>query len=748
MGRPAFVRSKVAAFVLITGLLDSARAQDAARPAPSTPPDAGQPATTEASEEIVVVGRLPQVPLPPSRVPANVHAIDAAEARRSARSSLPESLAGQVPGLSLADEQGNAHQPDLSLRGFQGTSVTGIPQGVSVFLDGVRVNEATAEEINFDLLPTDDLDRIEVIPGPSVLFGRNTLAGAINLITLRGKEGVAVSAEASAGSAGFYKYRARISGQRGPVDFYLSGTGMGEDGWRQASGARLGKAFAKLGLRTGDIDLTLSYQHVDNRISQAGSLPAQDLARDRTANYTAGDFFAPRLDQLVLNARRGVGDLFTLSANGFWRLLRVEQFNVNLATDNSRLFSRTASAGGTVQVDRAAPLLGSWNLITGGFEYAHSGVDVSVLGESSDGTSQHLETRVRDRQDTLGAFLQDTFQIGASLLRERDELILTAAARWDFIRHDIRDQSPPRPGREDASGVDVFRRLDPLIGVNYNLSHDHGLYLSWSQGFRPPALLELTCAGPAAICPGLQAGTAPDPPLKPVRAINYEIGIRTRPLPWVAGQISAYRTDVLDDIFTVSPTGTTGVYFQNIGRTRREGVEASLRAKPAAWFDAGLTYALTAARFEEEVLLATPRPAPGCDAPSCTERVPAGSDFPLVPRHRAHGVLDFHPVRWLSISLSGTFVGAQRLRGDEANATAKLDPSFSLDGGARISAGGFAAWVRCTNLLDARYNTFGTFARNPKMPGSPVEPFLTPAPPFQLFAGVGYAIGTAAPSAP
>jgi iron complex outermembrane recepter protein len=756
MGRPAFVRSKAAAFVLIAASL-GALAQDVTQPASgsaqaatSAPPDAGQPAagTAEASEEIIVVGRLPQVPLPPSRVPANVHTIDGAEVRRSARSGLPESLAGQVPGLSLADEQGNAHQPDLSLRGFQGTSVTGVPQGVSVFLDGVRVNEATAEEINFDLLPTDDLDRIEVIPGPSVLFGRNTLAGAINLITLRGKEGAAISAEASAGSAGFYKFRARVSGQRGPVDFYLSGTGIEEDGWRQASGARLGKVFAKLGLRTGDNDVTFSYQHVDNRISQAGPLPPQDLARDRTANYTAGDFFAPKLDQLVLNARRDFGELFTLSANGFWRFLRVEQFNVNLAADNSRLFSRTASAGGTVQVDRAAPLLGSWNLISVGFEYAHSGVTVSVLGESSDGTRQDLETRVRDGQDTLGAYLQDTFQIGGSLLRERDELILTAAARWDFIRHDIRDHSPPGAGRENASGVDVFRRLDPLIGVNYNFSRDHGLYLSWSQGFRAPALLELTCAGPAAICPGLQAGTAPDPVLKPVRAVSYEIGIRTRPIPWVAGQVSVYRTDVLDDIFTVSPTGTTGVYFQNIGRTRREGVEASLRAKPAAWLDVGLTYALTAARFEEEVLLATPRPAPGCDAPSCTERVPAGSDFPLVPRHRAYGALDFHPLRWLSISLSGTFVGAQRLRGDEVNATAKLDPWFSLDGGARISAGGFAAWVRCTNLLDARYNTFGTFARNPRMPGSPVEPFLTPAPPFQVFAGVGYGFGTAASGTP
>ncbi len=686
-----------------------------------------------------MIGRLPQVPLPPSRVPASVHMVDADKLQRPGNAGLAELLAVQVPGLSIAEEQGSSYQPGLSLRGFQATPVTGIPQGVSVFLDGVRVNEPTAEEINFDLLPTEDLERVEVIPGPSVLFGRNTLAGAINLVTRRGTDRAAAAAEASAGSAGFHRFRGSVSGRTGPVDLYLSGTTAQEDGWREASGARLGKLFAKLGLRGGGDDVALSYQHVDNRIFQAGPLPVTELARDRTANYTPGDFFAPRLDQLALNARHDFGELFTLSANGFGRLLHVEQFNVNLAADNSRLFSRTASAGGTVQLDRATSLLGSSNLMTAGLEYAHSEVEVSVFTESSN--RQTLETRVHDGQDTFGAFLQDTFLVARGLLGERDELVLTAAARWDLVRHGIVDESPSEAGRENASGVYVFRRLDPLVGLNYNLSRDLGFYLSWSQGFRAPALLELTCSGPAAICPGLQAGTAPDPPLKPVRATNYEIGLRLRPLPWLSGQISAYWTEVLDDIFAVSPAGTTGVYFQNIGRTRRQGLEVGFAGKPAAWLDARASYALTVARFQQEVQLATPRPGPGCDSPSCTEIVPAGSDFPLVPRHRASAALDFHPLHWLSLALSGVFVGAQYPRGDEANAGPRLDPWFALEGSVRASAGGFFAWVRGANLFDARYSTFGAYAGNPKLPGSPVEPFLTPARPFQIFAGLGYAVG-------
>src|SRR5438067_1407842 len=285
---------------------------------------AAAPKSVEASEEIVVIGRLPQSPLPPSSVPAAVRVLDAEELRRSGVPGLPDALAGQVPGLSLSDEQGNSYQPDVSLRGFQATSVTGVPQGVSVFLDGVRVNEPTAEEINFDLLPTEDLERIEVIPGPSVAFGRNTLAGAINLITRRGKEGGTASAEISAGSAGLQKYRIRLSGRTGPVDVYVSGTQTQEDGWRDATDARLTKLFGKVGFRADGTDLTLSYQHADNRISQAGPLPASSLGSNRAANYTAGDFFAPRLDQVALNGRRDLGDGFTVAANGFGRLLHVE----------------------------------------------------------------------------------------------------------------------------------------------------------------------------------------------------------------------------------------------------------------------------------------------------------------------------------------------------------------------------------------------------------------------------------------
>jgi len=126
----------------------------------------------------------------------------------------------------------------------------------------------------------------------------------------------------------------------------------------------------------------------------------------------------------------------------------------------------------------------------------------------------------------------------------------------------------------------VFGRNTIGGGINYNPTRNIDVYFSYAEGFRAPSFLELTCASPATICPGLQAGVAPDPPLKPVKARNYEVGVRARPWPWLrGGSLSLYRTDVRDDIFLVSPTGTVGLFFQNIGDTRRQGVELGLRGR-------------------------------------------------------------------------------------------------------------------------------------------------------------------------
>jgi len=60
----------------------------------------------------------------------------------------------ELPGVTTSDEIGAPSQLDVTLRGFQVSPTIGVPQGITVYVDGVRVNEPDANEVNFDLLPS------------------------------------------------------------------------------------------------------------------------------------------------------------------------------------------------------------------------------------------------------------------------------------------------------------------------------------------------------------------------------------------------------------------------------------------------------------------------------------------------------------------------------------------------------------------------------------------------------------------
>ena len=704
-------------------------------PALAQAPPPAEPIVRLPPVEVTAPARLPDAPLPIDHVPGSVQIITGDSVRASGAANLQEYLT-RLPGVTINDEQGNSQQPDVSFRGFQATSVTGVPQGISVFVDGVRVNEPTVEEVNFDLLPLDDVERIEVVRGPTALFGRNTLGGALNIITRRGGEVRELEPGIEAGSFGRRKYSLRVSGPATPLDYYVSGSFLEEDGWRDQSRVRLGKLFLKLGLRLGDTDATLSYQRAQNRIEQPGSLPVSLLQRDRRANYTGGDFFEPLSNLVTLNVRQLLGERTSLGVNGFVRYFDAEQFNVNLQGANTRSFTHTASAGTTLQLDHESKLAGRTNHFTAGLEYLHHAVGVSTFQEQPAG-DRVLDSRVRDDQHAWALFAQNTLELARGLLHETDTLVLTTAARFDWLRHQIGDATPAGNG-PSSDGTSTFSRLNPRIGLNYNYSPAAGFYAVYAQGFRAPAFLELTCANPGAICPGLQAGVAADPPLDPVVVDHYEVGARLQPAPWLDLDMALFRTDARNDIFAVSPTGTIGLFFQNVGATRRQGAELSARAVLDRRWELRLGYTYTEATFRDDLMLASPRVTAGCAAAPCTQFVRTGSDIPLIPRQRLNAAVDHHLMPWLTLWVAGTWVGPQRLRGDEENVEPTLPSYFTLSAGARARWKKLTGFLTITNLLDDEHETYGTFAPNARRAGAPIERFLTPAQPIHLDAGLSW----------
>src|SRR2546425_1167931 len=270
--------------------------------------------------------------------------------------SLADALE-QLPGVTTSDELGATGQLDVSLRGFQVSPVIGLPQGVTVYVDGVRANEPDAHEVNFDLLPLEDVERVEVVYGPSVLLGRNALGAAVNLVTRRGTSPAGREIEASAGSFGRYELKAHAGARAGPWDYYLGARYEREAGWRDATQSRIATLFAKVGLLNGTWDATLSYSGADNRIFQAGSLPESVATVNPRVNFTSGDYFAPRAHLVIVNAQRLLGRA-QLALNAFGRSLDGEQFNVNFAGEDSRQLTGTRIGGGAVQLSGKVHLIG------------------------------------------------------------------------------------------------------------------------------------------------------------------------------------------------------------------------------------------------------------------------------------------------------------------------------------------------------------------------------------------------------
>ena len=692
------------------------------RPVGAQQPDSTLRDTTSLPPVVVTGVRLPTVRELARGLAGRTATLDVQDLDARGVRSLADALE-QLPGVTTSDELGAAAQLDVSLRGFQVSPVIGLPQGVTVYVDGVRANEPDAHEVNFDLLPLEDMERVDVVYGPSVLLGRNALGAAVNLVTRRGGVPASREVEASAGSWGRYELKAHAGARQGVWDYYVGARYEHETGWRQDTRSRIGTLFAKVGLLNGTWDATLSYSGANNRIYQAGSLPASLAVARPDSNFTSGDFFAPRSHLVILNAQRLIGRS-QLAINAFGRSLESEQFNGNFVGEDSRQRNATRAGGGAVQLSGKGRLGGRALRWLAGADADDEHVAVRIFGVPGGGAPDSLTEWVRTTQVNAGAFAGANVELVP-------RLTATLAARYDWIRIPFEDVVDP-----SQSGLNVFRRFSPRAGLTWTSGRGHDVFASASRGFRAPAVVELGCADPQAACP-LPFALGPDPALRPVVATTYEVGWHYHPLHGgLDASADAYRTDVRDDIFFIAST-VTGGYFQNISATRRQGLELALQWLGPTGARAYANYGYTHATFETTARLATTRDSAG-------ETVTPGDVLPMVPDSRVNAGLamplvaphDARPGFALVAGLDARYVGRQWLRGDEDNATARLADYAVADLSLTL------AWreleLRCTvgNLFARRYFSFGAFAENPTAPGTPVERWLTPGPPRHLQVSV------------
>jgi iron complex outermembrane recepter protein len=340
----------------------------------------------------------------------------------------------------------------------------------------------------------------------------------------------------------------------------------------------------------------------------------------------------------------------------------------------------------------------------------------------------------------LGVYLTDTLDVFSALS-------VTASGRYNVTHIELADQLGA-----NLDGSNRYAHFNPAIGATYKVTPAATLYGGVSTNTRTPTASEIECSNPATPCL-LPTNLAGDPPnLRQVIAHTAELGMRGQAahgsgaLSW---NLSAFRTLPHDDIYGVATSVSQG-FFQNIGDTRRQGLEAGVRYRAERW-SAFLNYSLVQATFESA--LAVPSPSnPQRDALGDIQVEP-GDRLPGIPAQRLKLGIDYTPAPAWTVGTSVNVVSSAYYVGDEANLLAPLPGYAVVNAYSRFRPlPHVELFASIANLFNRKYATWGILS-DPTGIGAPGIPpdalrngpgvdnrFLSPAAPFEAFAGVRLAL--------
>ena len=151
------------------------------------PARAQQMAAVDSTENIIVLGTLPgsDIGLSSDKVPGALQSLNPDQITAQHGGSLLSVLGSQTAGVSLNDVQGNGLFQNLRFHGFDASPLQGVPQGLAVYQNGVRLNEAFGDTVNWDAIPQNAIARMDVWTSNPV-FGLNALGGAVSMVMKNG----------------------------------------------------------------------------------------------------------------------------------------------------------------------------------------------------------------------------------------------------------------------------------------------------------------------------------------------------------------------------------------------------------------------------------------------------------------------------------------------------------------------------------------------------------------------------------
>src|SRR5262249_42828009 len=278
--------------------------------------------------EIVVVAPTPLqgAGIDRDKVPAMVQTLTSDDFQRTYSPNVTETLLQRIPGVSTSDVQGNSFVQDLRYRGFTASPVPGTPQGLAVYLNGIRVNEAFGDTVNWDLIPTNAIDRADMWTNHPV-FGLNALGGAVSLQMKNGFTWQGFEAEAMGGSFGRRQGGLQYGARQGDVAVYVAAQGAKDDGWRFQSPSEIKRIYADVGWKSHSSELHLIANGADNSLGGVGPTPVELLDINRRSVFTWPQTTDNQMGMLSLNGQHAVNDTFSVQGLAYVR--KFEQKHVD-----------------------------------------------------------------------------------------------------------------------------------------------------------------------------------------------------------------------------------------------------------------------------------------------------------------------------------------------------------------------------------------------------------------------------------
>jgi len=283
----------------------------------------------QSVEKITIIGHTPLSPHGNDNyLLGSVQKIDDKALSRSNAMSLTEQMNNSLASVNVNDVQNNPFQPDVQYRGFTASPLLGLPQGLSVYLNGVRFNEPFGDTVNWDLFSLSALESITLYSGSNPIFGHNTLGGALSLVTKNGFDFEHNELSLQWGSFGQKQVNLQSGGNAENWAYYINANRYQEDGWRDGSPSEIKQLLINLSYRTSNLIADLFVAANDNKMIGNGAVPIALLSQQSsTAIYTQPDQTTTQMGMVGLNLQTNLSQNYSLTGNIYYRHNKIASIN-------------------------------------------------------------------------------------------------------------------------------------------------------------------------------------------------------------------------------------------------------------------------------------------------------------------------------------------------------------------------------------------------------------------------------------